>query len=142
MLNLGNSKEFTRFGNEHADYLATAIDMYGVDRDMTVLEACKGLRLSVEEDMINEIFKGNNIYINKAGGWFRDKDLEYKQWYIKEGLDFPKFSKDKLRITRFPFGKHWYVHLGDMEVRDRDKLKWDSYEEAYEYTKQFIDNDE
>ena len=35
-------------------------------------------------------------------------------------------------------GTHWYAYLGDMQIRDNDKLKWDSYEEAYEYAQQFI----
>lgn len=143
--NLLNSKEFTKHGMEHAGAIATAIGFYGTNRNLNGVDATLLLREQLVDDQLNEIRNGNTVVINRNGGYFilRDKDLsgdtkKYSQWCKKKELIFPDFKKNELKIERFPMGTHWYAYLGDMQIRDNDRLKWDSYEEAYEYAQQFI----
>lgn len=142
--NLLNSKEFTRYGNEHADVVATSIGLFGVNNGLEGVTAANIFRERIVQDQFNEINSGNTIAINSVGGYFvlrYGKDKKYSQWCKRKELVFPSFKKEELKIKRFPMGNHWYAYLGDMQIRDNDKLKWNSYEEAYEYAKQFIEED-
>ena len=74
-----------------------------------------------------------NSQINSVGGYYRyyPTDKEYAFVRRKE-LIFPDFKKDDIRIKQFPGGEHYYAYIGDMQVRDGNTLKWDSYQDAYE----------
>lgn len=143
--NLLNSKEFTRYGDEHAGALATSIGFFGVNNGINGLDAAMLFKEQIINDQINEIKSGNTLVINKIGGYWAltpeeisgDKK-KYKQWCRKKELIFPNFSKKELKIKKFPLGNHWYAYLGDVQLRDNDKVKWNTYEEAYEYAQQFI----
>ena len=37
-------------------------------------------------------------------------------------------------------GNHYYAYIDDVQVRDGDKLKWDSYDEAYSYASSLVNN--
>lgn len=141
--NLLNSKEFIRYGNEHDGEIATSIGFFGLNGiDATIL-----FRERIISDQLNEIKNGNTIVINSVGGYFilNDKGLngdtkKYSQWCKRKELKFPDFSKENLKIERFPLGNHWYIYLDGVQLRDKDKIKWNSYEEAYNYASKFIDN--
>lgn len=136
--NLLNSKEFTRRGTKHADTLATAIGFYGINRGLNGIDATTSLREQLVNNQLDEIRNGRTLLVNKNGGYFALKDEKYSQWCRKKELSFPDFDKKDLKIERFPMGKHWYAYLGNMQIRDNDKSKFNSYEEAYEYAQQFI----
>lgn len=34
-------------------------------------------------------------------------------------------------ISQFTGGTHYYAYVGDMQIREGENLKWNSYEEAY-----------
>lgn len=142
--NLLNSKEFTKYGNRHAGPVETSIGFYGSNRSLNAFEAVDSFKQQVINEQINEINKGNILLINKKGGYFmldKDKQGVYKQWCKKDKIEFPEFTKQDIKIERFPLGNHWYAYIGDTQIRDGDKLKWNSYEEAYEYASQFVNID-
>ena len=35
-------------------------------------------------------------------------------------------------------GEHYYAYIGNMQVRDGDILKWNTYEEAYSKALEYI----
>ena len=146
--NLLNSKEFTKFGNEHAGALATSIGLFGVNHGINGIDATLVFKEQIVNDQLNELKSGNTLAINKMGGYWVLKPEEvngenkaYSQWCRKKGIVFPNFTKRELKIKKFPLGNHWYAYLGEIQLRDGDKLKWNTYEEAYEYAKQFISDD-
>ncbi len=53
------------------------------------------------------------------------------QFCRRKSLVFPNFKKSDIRIRKYDYGSHYYAFVGDMQVRDGDKLKWNTYEEAY-----------
>ena len=142
--NLINSKEFTRYGNRHAGPVETSIGLYGSNKGLSAFEAVDSFRQQVINEQIKEINKGNILVVNKNGGYFildKDKQEMYKQWCKRDNIEFPEFKEQDIRIKRFPLGNHWYAYIGDTQIRDGDKLKWNSYEEAYEYASQFVNKD-
>ena len=109
--NLVNSKEFVQGGERHAGPVESSNGLYGSNN-------------------------GNVIVVNKNGGYFmldKDKQGVYSQWWKRDRIEFPEFKRKDIRIKKFPLGNHWYAYVGDMQIRDGDKIKWNSYEEAYEY---------
>lgn len=143
--NLLNSKEFTRYGDEHAGALETSIGFFGVNNGINWLEATILFKEQIVNDQLNEIRKGNTVVINKKGGYcvltpdeLSGDNKAYRQWLRKKELIFPNFTRKELKIKKFPLGNHWYAYLGDVQLRDKDIIKWNTYEEAYEYAKQFI----
>ena len=146
--NLLNSKEFTKFGNEHAGALATSIGLFGVNHGINGIDATLVFKEQIVNDQLNELKSGNTLAINKMGGYWVLKPEEvngenkaYSQWCRKREMVFPNFTKRELKIKKFPLGNHWYAYLGDVQLRDNDKVKWNTYEDAYEYAKQFISDD-
>ena len=55
----------------------------------------------------------------------------------KKELEFPRYHDSDIRIKRFDDGKHYYAYIGDIQVRDGDVLKWDTYDEAYMQAKKY-----
>ena len=146
--NLLNSKEFTKFGNEHAGALATSIGLFGVNHGINGIDATLVFKEQIVNDQLNELKSGNTLAINKMGGYWVLKPEEvngenkaYSQWCRKREMVFPNFTKRELKIKKFPLGNHWHAYLGDVQLRDNDKVKWNTYEDAYEYAKQFISDD-
>ena len=45
-------------------------------------------------------------------------------------------------MKQFPGGEHYYAYIGDMQVRDGDTLKWNSYQEAYEMALSLLEENE
>lgn len=82
--------------------------------------------------------KGYNIYINHVGGWHFGKN-DFTQWVDRDKIIFPNFKKDQIRIKQFNGGEHFYAYIDDMQIRDGDTLKWNTYKEAYDYALHYID---
>ena len=80
------------------------------------------------------------MYFNPNGGWHYDKKKAYIQWYDSDKLIWPDFKENQIKIERFPAGEHYYAYVGNMQVRDGDTLKWNTYEEAYEHAKQYCED--
>jgi hypothetical protein len=56
----------------------------------------------------------------------------------RANIDFPKYHEQDIHIARFPDGQHYYAYIGDMQVRDGDILKWDTYDEAFAQAQKYI----
>ena len=66
--------------------------------------------------------------INPAGG--HTHGIETAQFCWRKQLVFPDFKKEDIRVRKFNGGQHWYAYIGDMQVRDGDRLKWNTQEAA------------
>ena len=51
----------------------------------------------------------------------------------REDLVFPNYTVDDIRIKKFNGGCHFYVYAGDAQLRDDNRLKWNSYTDAYNF---------
>lgn len=50
---------------------------------------------------------------------------EEKNWYFRIS------KKNDIRIKKFPYGNHYYAYIGDMQVKDGNIIKWNTYEDAH-----------
>ncbi len=127
-----HSKEFYKDGKEHASNLAFTIGTYGSRRGMNAIEAVADFRASILKSQIDLLLEGYTLFINENGGYHCnfEGDEPYSQFIWRNEFVFPNFSKSEIRIKKFPGGEHFYAFIGDMQVRDGDTLKWNTYEEA------------
>lgn len=138
--NLIHSKEFGK-GMEHADTLAFNIGFYGTNRNMNAIEAAVNFRNEIFENQLAALLQYREIYINKNGGYhWACKEDAYEQFVRRTELIFPEYEEKDIRIKRFPAGQHFYAYIGDMQIKDGDALKWNTYEEAYNIAQKYVSN--
>ena len=100
------------------------------------------MTFTVAEQQLDTIHECGAIYINPVGGYHGySKDKEYA-FVRRKDIVFPDFKKEHIRVKSFPGGDHFYAYIGDMQVRDGDILKWDTYEEAYNQALSILDKNE
>lgn len=76
------------------------------------------------------IGQGKTIYYNSKGEWDTEEH-QSSNFLYRKFLEFPNFTVDDISIKSFTDGTHSYAHMKDLEVREGDTIKWDTYEEAY-----------
>ena len=113
------------------------LGLYASNRQISPICAIEEIENKKYKTQVQYLLKGYNIYFNRNGCWhFGINDFD--SWYDSENLVFPEFNKDQIRIEQFPMGKHFYAYIGNMQVRDGDTFKWDTYEEAYNQALSFL----
>ena len=121
----------------HVNNAGLLIGLHAENNNMSYFESACHLTMQSDNDKVCELMKGKNLYFNRFGGWHSGKN-DYTQWYDSAKLIFPDFKKSEIKIEQFPMGKHYYAYIGNMQVRDGDTLKWNTYEEAYNHAMQYI----
>lgn len=94
------------------------------------IDSVEQLKVITEEDRA--------VLINRYGGWHPGPKSGYKNWCHKDKLIFPDFKKNQIRVSKFPDGAHFYTYIDDLQVRDGDILKWNTYDEAYNHALAYI----
>lgn len=97
--------------------------------DRTILDGFRCLNLEIGMGQMKTLEQYGAIYINCVGGY--TFGLQYNQFCRRKNMVFPNFKESDIRIKRFEGGEHYYAYIGDMQVRDGNKLKWNSHDEAY-----------
>lgn len=137
--NLITSQEFGGHGMRHATAIAYAIGQHGANRGMNPIQATMDFRGTVIGNQLDALLEFGEIYINRKGGYhFKTKNDSYTQFVRRKEFIFPDFKENEIRIKRFPGGEHWYAYIGDMQVKDGDTLKWNTYEEAFNKAKELV----
>lgn len=78
-----------------------------------------------------DIVKNGETFVNPVGG--KTFSLEYDQFVWRNNLVFPDYNVSDIRVKQFDGGTHFYVYVGDTQLRNGDNLKWNSYKEAYDF---------
>lgn len=137
-------KEWNRNSVAHCPHfeeaaLTDAVVRYGNNRNLTILQSIVNFQAMVAEQQMEEIRECGAIYVNRAGGYhgYYKKAKEYA--VVKsDKLIFPDYRKNDIKITKFPYGNHYYAKVGSTEVRDGDVIKWNTYEEAYRQEEKYL----
>ena len=95
----------------------------------TIFDGLRCMNIKMGSKEIKDIYRNGKTYINQVGG--STFYLEYTQFCRRNELVFPNFTEDDIKIRQFDGGRHYYAYLGDMQLRDGENLKWNSYEQAY-----------
>lgn len=117
-----------------------AVIMNAQKKRLNIYEGIRDFRLTVAMQQLESIHKYGAIYINRVGGYHGayGNAPEYDFVRRKEPI-FPDFKREDIRIKKFEGGQHYYAYIGDMQVRDGDILKWNTYDEAYKQAEKILD---
>lgn len=127
---LPNDVRFNIFINNHNDYnLMVSAIMKAEQYEVSILEGFRLLNMEFGMKMMKNIQEYGQIYINRVGG--NTHDLNYTQSCRQSKMVWPDFTEKDIRIKRFPYGSHYYAYVGNVEVKDGNKKKWNTYEEAF-----------
>lgn len=138
LYNIVESKEFGT-GQKHIDENGLAVALFAANRGFSPIEGVMNFRLMVFKQQLECIEQFGEIYINRRGGYcFKSESRKYEQFVHREKFIFPDFKKEDIRIKKFPMGQHYYVYIGDMEVREGDQVKWNTYDEAQRVAERYI----
>ena len=140
--NLSHSKEFTKTGFKHCNAISFAAGIYGSRRKLTLVESVSEFAGEIKGTQLDCLLKYGCLYINRKGGYhFPYKgDEPYTQFVRRKELIFPDYEQKDIRVKQFPCGTHFYAYIGDLEVKDGDILKWNTYEEAYNKALEYASN--
>uniref|UniRef100_UPI0040565AA2 hypothetical protein n=1 Tax=Agathobacter sp. TaxID=2021311 RepID=UPI0040565AA2 len=123
---------------EEAAYLLA--ELLAMDAKSTAFE---GLSLCIKESEQAKIAclkEGKEIWLNEDGGWNMGfPSEEVSAAVTQKMLLFPTYFEEDIRVRRFmgdAKGRHFYAYVGNIEVCEyingEKRIKWDTYEEAYE----------
>lgn len=119
------------------DNRTKAIMMFAESRKLSMFDAVNQFRLNAFTQMADDIREHGYIVINKVGG-YHSGPVKYSQFTNRKTFTWPDFKERDIRITQFPGGTHYYVHIGEMELRENDEIKWNTHEEAMAAAKRYV----
>ena len=125
----------------HVNNAGYLIGLRAENNSISLFESALSIALEADNAQIEQLNKGNNLYFNRNGGWHFGKN-DYSQWYDSDKLIFPDFRTSQIKVEQFPMGTHFYAFIDNMQVRDGDTLKWDTYEEAYNKALEYVHSEE
>lgn len=136
-------KTSLRLTNQHMPhekeaFLTQAVVLHASNNHQNIMEAISEYCGSIASNQKRDLQECGVIYINRFGGYHGDSSKEKLPFVHREKMIFPDFKENEIRIKQFPKGTHWYAYIDDVQVRDGDTLKWNTYEEAYKIAKSYI----
>ena len=133
----------TMYGKEHSN-LSLALQMIGERERGSPVDAGMKLNMSFYKTYLDRIYESGFVNINPAGGC-NNIDYDIKLIEYRDKLVFPNYTQEDIKIKTFQlldyrenYNYHYYAYLGNLQIKDGDKVKWDTYKEAYDFAKQFI----
>lgn len=114
--------------NKDWKYLQAAIIM-AQNVGGTLFDGFRCLNMEFGSKELKDIQEYGACYLNSVGG--STFSVDYDNFCRRDELVFPNFQISDIRIKQFDKGQHYYAYVGDMQVRDGDVLKWNTYDEAY-----------
>lgn len=131
-----NTKEYGKT-MQHCDKFQMLIGITAKGENLTYEEAYEKIVYEHRIGQYQALCNGNTIYINKNFGWdVADKEIE--QFIHKNNFDFPIMKSERIKIEQFPMGVHFYVFIDGVQLKQKDNLKFNSYQEAFEFAQRYI----
>ena len=111
-----------------------------VHEQKSMLQTISDVAGELTENMADALYVHGRLYVNCNGGWnIGGKGLDESGSFCRrERLVWPGFTESDIKISRFPGGRHWYAYVGNVQVRDRDNLKFSTREEAMRQARLYI----
>lgn len=109
--------------------LTIAVVKYAEDKNLTIFDAIVQFKLMIASQQLEQIHHHGYIVMNKTGGYHAGP-IEHSQFVRRKTFTWPDFKESDIKITQFPGGTHWYVHIGEMELHENDNIKWMSESDA------------
>jgi len=120
--------------------LAVAFNQISNIKEISFSEAISQTLVRVNKKQMELLEQGNTIlFQSNLTSWCYDKDDSmYKTLdvHTSESLVFPE--NDKINIVQFPGGSHYYVEIGNVQVKIKGKDKWDTHQEALAVAHEYV----
>lgn len=141
-----SQKKYQHYTNQLDSYL----ELLYMNSGQSLIDTTQKLMFNVSKTYFDLLSEKGFVNINPVGGCNNDNYTNSIIIY-KDKLVFPDYKKKDLKIKTWEmedlktgnfksgYKYHYYAYIGDVQIKDGDKIKWDTYEEAYEYAKKFID---
>lgn len=112
--------------------LTLAIYLHAMNQNLSMIDAAMQFSMQAAQRMSEALALHGAIYINSVGGWnCGGMGLLPEGGFLHaKNLTWPNFTKQDIRISSFHDGRHYYAYVGQAQVRDGDRVKFDSYDEA------------
>lgn len=94
----------------------------------TLFDGSRLLNIEAGAAELENIRRYGAVFINPAGG--NTHGIRTVQFLRRKQLVLPDFRSDEIRIKQLKDGEHRYAYIGDMKVRDGNRMKWDTEEEV------------
>ena len=131
-----DTKEFGK-GFKHCDKLQAMIGFMARGEKLTYEEAHDKIVYDVRIAQYQALYDGKTVYINKKMGW-NSAPKKTEQFVHKSEFEFPVMKSDRLDIKQFPLGKHYYVFIDGVQLWHEGEVKFDTYEEAFDFARQYL----
>lgn len=125
-------------GRVFSKRITQAIVKYAEQRHLSMIDAVVQFRMMVAGQQLDAIHENGYIVLNKQGG-YHPGPIEYSQFFRRKKLLWPDFRESDIRITQFPGGEHWYVHIGEFELRENENMKWNTHKEAMDAAMRYVE---
>ena len=140
--NLIKDKAYNQTSVVHGPHLKEAplaeyAHLYAINHECSHKNALMQISTQQMHNMNTLLEQKGFIHINKNGGFCSHPEKPDAVIHQKE-LIFPEFKKSDIRISKFPQGHHYYAFVGNVQVKNGDICKWNTYDEAYRQAKQYI----
>ncbi len=105
-------------------------------RRTSLVDTLAGLNWQIVHGMLDALRRTGRIFINRRGGYFcmrkgitttLTQDIE--NWILPDS---------KVRIIRWPGGKHYYAKIGDLDISEGDCDKWPTEQAAVDAAKRWL----
>lgn len=133
----GNEYDKTGDGRVFDKKITQAVVKYAEWKHLSIMDAAVQFRMMVVSQQLEAIHKNGYIVLNKQGGYHSGL-IKYSQFFRRKKLLWPDFKESDIRITQFPDGTHWYVHIGEFELRENENIKWNTYKEAMDAAMRYV----
>lgn len=133
--NMPLEERIKRANDRNLKYLQAAI-MEAEKIGGSILDGFRCLNLEIGMSQMRHIREHGAVYINRGGG--HTFSIEYTQFCRRKEPVFPDFKEKDIRIVKYPYGSHWYAYIGDMQVRNREDMKWNTYDAAKQAAMQLL----
>lgn len=138
------SNGFTDIMKGRESQLATYIRLVGQNNNISILDAAYKVNFRLYDTYLSQLQSNGFVDINKDGGCNCSKPLVRGVVY-KDNKVFPTFTERDIKVETFEntdyrsnYKYHWYAYLGNIQLHDGDKMKWDTKEEALEFARRYI----
>jgi len=134
---VGPSEMSTDGPSHFVNGLAAVYCYHGMAHEQSLFESACRVDDGIIKSMLDCIQKHGHVYIHHNGSYFAHmQGLELLETHMVKGFELPECNK--IEVTQWPRGIHYYAKVDGVEVNVRGENKWLSKFSAEQAAKEWI----
>ena len=129
--------------------LSTYLELFASNSKLSLFEATSAVMWKCLDAYVSILKQKGYVNINSVGGC-NGEDYDIKLTDYRDTLVFPNYDDKSIKIKtwewedkkagniRSNYKYHYYAYIGNIQIKDGEKVKWDTYEEAYAFAKKYV----